>query len=71
MIKKFFTRINLRKTVSIEHIYSDYLEGPQPFNIRLVMESNFMKVRETVKSYGIDSLIGEVGGTFRDYPYIT
>ena len=70
MIKKLFTRINLRKTVSIEHIYSDYLDV-QPFNIRLVMESNFMKVRETVKSYGIDSLIGEVGGTFRDYPYIT
>ena len=36
---------------------------PTP-QIRLRMKSNFMKIRETIPSYDIDSLVGEIGGTF-------
>ena len=29
-----------------------------------MMKSNFMMIRETVQSFDIDNLIGEIGGTF-------
>ena len=40
--------------------------GPLPMEpqIRFLMKSNFLKIRETVPSYAIDNLIGEIGGTF-------
>ena len=40
------------------------IDKPIGNRLQLRMKSNFMKVRETVQSYDIESLIGEIGGTF-------
>ena len=39
------------------------MDKPIGNRLHLRMKSNFMKVRETVQSYDIESLIGEIGGT--------
>ena len=48
------------------YLLSLQYNGPLPMEpqIRFLMKSNFLKIRETVPSYAIDNLIGEIGGTF-------